>query len=111
MLHCVKSQVDVKRLAIHCHDTYGQALPNILTALQMGVGVVDSSVAGLGGCPYANGATGNVATEDVLYMLEGLEVDTGVDLPKIVEAGQYIMESLGRSTRSRAAQALLQSKE
>jgi len=96
------------RLAMHCHDTYGQALANIFAGLQMGLSVVDSSTAGLGGCPYAKGASGNVATEDVLYMLEGLGVDTGgVNLTKVVEAGAYICEQLGnRPTQSKVAKAI-----
>ena len=98
--------INVDQLAIHCHDTYGQALSNILTALYMGVSVVDSSVAGLGGCPYANGATGNVATEDLLYMLNGLDITTGVDMDKLVEAGKFISEQLQRETSSNAARAL-----
>lgn len=98
--------IPVEQLAIHCHDTYGQALANILTALYMGVSVVDSSVAGLGGCPYANGATGNVSTEDLLYMLNGLEICTGVDMDKLIDAGNFISDALGRSSSSNAGRAL-----
>jgi isopropylmalate/homocitrate/citramalate synthase len=98
--------VPVERLAVHCHDTYGQALANIYAALEEGVAVVDSSVAGLGGCPYAKGATGNVASEDVLYMLNGLGLRTGVDLDKLAAAGRYISDMLGRAPASKAAQAL-----
>lgn len=90
-------------LAVHCHDTYGQALPNILTAIQMGVSVVDASVAGLGGCPYAQGASGNVATEDVVYMLNGLQIETGVDLDKLIEVGNYICKVLNRQNMSKVS--------
>ncbi|XP_058879950.1 3-hydroxy-3-methylglutaryl-CoA lyase, cytoplasmic [Acipenser ruthenus] len=105
MLECVLKEVPREALAVHCHDTYGQALANILTALQMGISVVDSSVAGLGGCPYAEGASGNVATEDVVYMLTGLGINTGVDLCKVMEAGNFICEALKRKTNSKVAQA------
>ncbi len=91
----------------HFHDTYGQALANILACLNMGIATFDASVAGLGGCPYAKGATGNVATEDVLFMLRGMEIDTGVDLDQLVDAGAYISDVLGRPPVSRAAKALL----
>jgi len=91
----------------HFHDTYGQALANTLAALQMGVWNFQSSVAGLGGCPYAKGATGNVATEDVVYMLHGMGIDTGIDLDRLVDAGQYISDFLQRKPNSRAATALL----
>ncbi|XP_067092734.1 3-hydroxy-3-methylglutaryl-CoA lyase, cytoplasmic [Osmerus mordax] len=105
MLTSVLQEVPSSALAVHCHDTYGQALANILTALQMGVCVVDSSVAGLGGCPYALGASGNVPTEDVLYMLQGMGIETGVDLSKVIEAGDFICQALGRTTHSKVAQA------
>jgi hydroxymethylglutaryl-CoA lyase len=91
----------------HFHDTYAQALPNTLACLEMGVWQFDSSVAGLGGCPYAKGATGNVATEDVVFMLNGLGIATGIDLEKLVDAGQYISEQLGRKPNSRVATAIL----
>jgi hydroxymethylglutaryl-CoA lyase len=91
----------------HFHDTYGQAMGNTLAALEMGVWRYDTSVAGLGGCPYAKGATGNVATEDVVYMLHGLGIDTGIDLDKLVDAGHYISEFLQRKSNSRAAIAIL----
>ena len=94
------------QLAVHCHDTYGQALANILVALQAGVATVDASVAGLGGCPYAAGASGNVATEDVVYMLNGLGIDTGVDLDKLIAAGNRISAALERPNGSRTAMAL-----
>ncbi|TWW72318.1 hydroxymethylglutaryl-CoA lyase, mitochondrial [Takifugu rubripes] len=105
MLKVVSREVPVSALAVHCHDTYGQALANILVALQMGVSVVDSSVAGLGGCPYAQGASGNVATEDVVYMLHGLGIQTGVDLSKVMDAGAFICRSLNRKSNSKVAQA------
>ncbi|XP_049595725.1 hydroxymethylglutaryl-CoA lyase, mitochondrial [Syngnathus scovelli] len=105
MLAAVSRDVPVKALAVHCHDTYGQALANILVALQMGVSVVDSSVSGLGGCPYAQGASGNVATEDVVYMLHGLGIQTGVDLAKLMDAGAFICRSLNKKTSSKVAQA------
>jgi hydroxymethylglutaryl-CoA lyase len=96
-------------LAVHFHDTYGQALANVFAALQLGIATVDSSVAGLGGCPYAPGATGNVATEDVLYMLNGLRIRTGVDLSALVETGRFISDHLGRPPVSRANRALFRS--
>lgn len=105
MLSAVLHEVPVTALAVHCHDTYGQALANTLTALQMGVSVVDSSVAGLGGCPYAQGASGNLATEDLVYMLAGLGIHTGVNLQKLLEAGTFICQALNRRTNSKVAQA------
>ncbi|MBV1883895.1 MAG: hydroxymethylglutaryl-CoA lyase [Pseudomonadales bacterium] len=97
--------VPINQLAAHFHDTYGQALANLLAVLQLGVSVIDSSVAGLGGCPYAKGASGNVATEDVLYMLKGLNIETGIDLPKVIAAGNFITEHLGRANTSKIALA------
>ena len=91
----------------HFHDTYGQALANTLAALELGVWQYDTSVAGLGGCPYAKGATGNVATEDVVYMLHGMGIETGINLDKLIDAGVYISDFLGRKTQSRAATAIL----
>ena len=91
----------------HFHDTYGQALGNTLAALQLGVWQFDASIAGLGGCPYAKGATGNVATEDVVYMLRGMDIDTGIDLDKLVDAGLFISDFLGRKPSSRVATAVL----
>uniref|UniRef100_UPI0037E91462 3-hydroxy-3-methylglutaryl-CoA lyase, cytoplasmic n=1 Tax=Semicossyphus pulcher TaxID=241346 RepID=UPI0037E91462 len=105
MLQSVMKEVPTSALAVHCHDTYGQALANILIALQMGVCVVDSAVAGLGGCPYARGSSGNVSTEDVLYMLHGMGIETGVNLPKVVEAGDFICNHLRRKTNSKVSQA------
>ncbi|XP_055818134.1 hydroxymethylglutaryl-CoA lyase, mitochondrial-like isoform X3 [Solanum dulcamara] len=106
MLDAVTQVVPVERLAVHFHDTYGQALSNILVSLQMGISIVDSSVSGLGGCPYAKGASGNVATEDVIYMLNGLGVKTNVDLRKLLLAGDFICKHLGRPSGSKAAIAL-----
>jgi len=106
MIEAVKSKVAVDKLAIHCHDTYGQAIANIVAALEAGISVIDSSVAGLGGCPYAKGASGNVATEDVLYLLEGLGIETGVNLQSIVDTGNFISKRLNRANQSKAANAL-----
>ncbi|MBK1852048.1 hydroxymethylglutaryl-CoA lyase [Marinobacter sp. 1-4A] len=106
MLEAVAKQVPVERLAAHFHDTYGQALANLYAVLEEGVAVLDASVAGLGGCPYAKGASGNVATEDVLYMLEGLGIGTGVDLNKLVATGDWISSQLNRHNGSKVGQAL-----
>lgn len=106
MLDAVKARVPVEKLAVHFHDTYGQALTNIYTALHNGVSVIDSSVAGLGGCPYAKGASGNVATEDVVYLLNGLKISTGINLEKLIDAGSYISNKLGKSSNSKVAIAL-----
>ncbi|MGH8771528.1 MAG: hydroxymethylglutaryl-CoA lyase [Burkholderiales bacterium] len=106
LIEAVSERVPVQNLAGHFHDTYGQALANIFASLECGVAVFDSSVAGLGGCPYAPGATGNVATEDVLYMLDGMGIETGVDMQKLIAAGQYICDQLARPTNSKAARAL-----
>ncbi|KAA8544637.1 hypothetical protein F0562_022649 [Nyssa sinensis] len=106
MLEAVMAVVPAEKLAVHFHDTYGQSLPNILVSLQMGISTVDSSVAGLGGCPYAKGASGNVPTEDVVYMLNGLGVNTNVDLGKLLLAGEFISKHLGRTTGSKTAIAL-----
>ena len=102
----VAQHVPVAKLAGHFHDTYGQALANTLAALECGVATFDSSVAGLGGCPYAKGATGNVASEDLLYMLDGMGIATGVDMQKLIAAGSFICAALGRPTQSRVARAL-----
>lgn len=107
MLNEVLKLVPIDAIAVHCHDTYGQALVNILTALQMGVSVVDASVAGLGGCPYAEGASGNVATEDVVYMLNNMNIQTGVDLMKLLDAGEFICKHLHRHPNSKVARALM----
>ncbi|MGY8956511.1 MAG: hydroxymethylglutaryl-CoA lyase [Alphaproteobacteria bacterium] len=106
MVDAVADHVPVDRLALHFHDTYGQALANILSCMEAGVATVDTAVAGLGGCPYAPGASGNVATEDVVYMLQGMGIDTGVDLPALVEAGEFISAALGRAPTSKSAQAI-----
>ena len=105
-IEAVAKHIPVERLAGHFHDTYGQAVANVDAALECGVAAFDSSVAGLGGCPYAKGATGNVATEDVLYMLNGLGIETGIDMEKLIAAGQFICGVLGRPTHSRVAKAL-----
>lgn len=105
VLERVAQDVAIDRLAVHFHDTYGQALANILACLEAGISVIDSAVAGLGGCPYAKGATGNVATEDVVYMLDGMGVETGVDLARLCAAGNTISAELGRPTASRVAKA------
>ena len=102
----VAKYVPIEKLAGHFHDTYGQALANTLAALECGIATFDSSIAGLGGCPYAKGATGNVASEDVLYMLDGLGIETGVDMVKLMAAGDFICAALGRPTLSRVARAL-----
>lgn len=106
MVDAVARKVPVEKLAAHFHDTWGQALVNLYAVLNLGVSVIDSSVAGLGGCPYAPGAAGNVATEDVIYMLHGIGIETGVDLTKVAAAGQEICQVLGRKPVSRTAQAL-----
>ena len=106
MIDAVAKAVPIARLAVHFHDTYGQALANILASLEQGIAVVDSSVAGLGGCPYAKGASGNVASEDVLYMLSGLGIATGVDLGKLAAAGRFISQALGREPVSKVSRAL-----
>jgi hydroxymethylglutaryl-CoA lyase len=106
LLEALLRRFDSAQLAVHCHDTYGQALANILVALQHGIAAVDASVAGLGGCPYARGATGNVATEDVVYMLRGMGIETGIDLSRLIDAGARISERLGRANASRTARAL-----
>lgn len=110
MLDAVMGKVPAEKLAVHLHDTYGQALANIHVALQKGVAVIDSSVAGLGGCPYAKGATGNVATEDVVYMLNGMGIEHGIDIDALVAAGDYICSVLQRANGSKVATALLKRK-
>ncbi|EGR1697718.1 hydroxymethylglutaryl-CoA lyase [Vibrio parahaemolyticus] len=106
MLESVLASIPNQRLAIHFHDTWGQALANIYQALSMGITTVDSSVAGLGGCPYAHGASGNVATEDVLYLCQGLGIETGVDLELLTKAGWMISDELQRQPTSKVSQAL-----
>lgn len=107
LLEEVLKVIPLEAVAVHCHDTYGQALANILTALELGVAVVDSSITGLGGCPFAAGATGNVATEDVVYMLQGMGIKTGINMEKLLEAGNFICKALSRDTASKAGRALL----
>jgi hydroxymethylglutaryl-CoA lyase len=106
MIETVSKKIPTEKLAGHFHDTYGQALANILAVMELGVATFDSSAAGLGGCPYAKGATGNVATEDVLYMLNGLGIETGIDMNRLLDAAQFICSHLGRATVSRAGRAL-----
>ncbi|HJM61975.1 MAG TPA: hydroxymethylglutaryl-CoA lyase [Alphaproteobacteria bacterium] len=106
LIETVAAQVPVGRLAAHFHDTYGQALANLATALDCGVAVIDSSLGGLGGCPYAKGAKGNVATEDVLYMLTGMGIETGIDLEAVTRTSWWLFGTLGRRPNGRVAQAL-----
>ncbi|HWE06006.1 MAG TPA: hydroxymethylglutaryl-CoA lyase [Rhizomicrobium sp.] len=106
LIERVGAQIPVERLALHFHDTYGQALANILACIELGVSAIDSAVAGLGGCPYAEGASGNVATEDVVYMLRGMDVETGVDLDALAAAGRTISRLLDREPASKVARAL-----
>ena len=106
-IEATQKHFDIDHICGHFHDTYGQALANTLAALQMGVWNFQSSVAGLGGCPYAKGATGNVATEDVVYMLQGMGITTGIDLDKLVDAGAFISDFLGRQPNSNVAKAIL----
>jgi hydroxymethylglutaryl-CoA lyase len=105
MLHAVAQEVPIAALAVHFHDTYGQALANILACLDEGVRVVDSAVSGTGGCPYAKGATGNVASEDVVYMLHGMGLHTGVDLDRLIATGAWLSAQLGKQTASRVTRA------
>ncbi|SVA96728.1 uncharacterized protein METZ01_LOCUS149582 [marine metagenome] len=105
MVQKVSEKVPVSKLALHFHDTRGQALANIYACLELGVTVIDASVAGLGGCPYAKGATGNVATEDVVFMLHGMDIETGIDLNKLIETGRFISDVLGRVPQSRVSVA------
>jgi hydroxymethylglutaryl-CoA lyase len=111
MIETVAKKIPVGKLAGHFHDTYGQALANILAVMELGVATFDSSVAGLGGCPYAKGATGNVASEDVLYMLGGLGIETGVDMGRLLDAAEFICAQLKRPTVSRAGRALAAKRE
>ncbi|CAG8497815.1 7300_t:CDS:2 [Diversispora eburnea] len=106
MIEDVKEVVPVERIALHCHDTYGQALANIYCSLEYGVRVFDGSIAGLGGCPFAKGATGNVATEDIVYMLHGMGYETGIQLSELIKIGNYISQQLNRSNGSKAALAI-----
>jgi len=106
MLEAVLNKIPEDKLAVHFHDTYGQALANILIALQQGISVVDSAVSGLGGCPYAKGASGNVATEDLVYMLDGMHIETGINLKQLTQAGLKMMQALGRQSNSKVARAI-----
>lgn len=106
MVARVANEVPVSKLAAHFHDTYGQALANLYAVLHEGISVIDTSVAGLGGCPYAKGASGNVATEDVVYMLNGLDIRTGIDLEKLVATGHWITQQLGRTTGAKVGLAM-----
>jgi len=105
LIKALKEKVPIEKIAVHFHDTYGQALVNILTALQLGVNVVDSSAGGLGGCPYAKGASGNVATEEVVYMCTGLGIETGIDMRKLIRAGSWISERIQRQNASKVGLA------
>jgi hydroxymethylglutaryl-CoA lyase len=106
MLNAVLNKIPLSATAVHFHDTYGQALSNILVALQMGVTNIDAAVAGLGGCPYAKGASGNVATDDVVYMLNGMGIETGIDLNKLTAAGNNIVNVLNKTNQSKVAKAI-----
>lgn len=106
LLKTLAQSIPISQLAIHFHDTFGQALANIYACLELGIGVIDSSIAGLGGCPYAKGASGNVATEDVLYLLQGEGIETGVDLEAIIKISQFVAKFTGHAPRSKVAQAL-----
>ena len=110
MLQAVSARVPKAKLAVHFHDTYGQALTNIYAALQFGITVVDSAIAGLGGCPYAKGASGNVATEDVVYLLDGLGIKTNIDFDKLLQAGWFISNKLGKAPVSKVSNAFLSKK-
>ena len=107
LIETLSHDISIDKLAVHFHDTYGQALANIFASLESGVSNIDSSVSGLGGCPYAKGASGNVATEDLVYMLNGMGIDCGVDLNKLIKAGDYISQFLGRTNGSKVALAML----
>lgn len=111
MIETVARDVPIRQLAAHFHDTYGQALANLLAALELGISVIDASVAGLGGCPYAKGATGNVATEDVVFMLNGMGIETGIDLDKLAAAGWCVLHHIGRAPSARVSRALWQKQQ
>jgi hydroxymethylglutaryl-CoA lyase len=110
VIEAAAKKFPIERLAGHYHDTYGQALANVLASLQAGLSIFHSSVAGLGGCPFAKGATGNVATEDVLYLMQGMGIETGVDLDQVAATGDYISKTIGRPNASRAGAALIAKK-
>lgn len=107
LIQAIQSYLSISKIAMHFHDTYGQAIANVYAALECGIHRFDSSVAGLGGCPYARGASGNVATEDLLYLMHGLGIETGIDIYKVVAAGHQICKILGRKNQSKVANALL----
>ena len=107
MIEQVNQSIPLSQLAVHFHDTYGQALTNIYATMEMGVHIIDSAIAGLGGCPYARGASGNVATEDVLYMLNGMGIETGINIEKVLEASRFVSQVLGHPARSKVALAKL----
>lgn len=107
MVKAVATEIPIQELAVHFHDTYGQALANIVSCLELGIRTIDSSAGGLGGCPYAKGATGNVATEEVVYMLQGMGIETGVSLDKLIDASEFIYKALQQKNRSKVAQAIL----
>ncbi len=111
LIELLVPRIPIEEIAVHFHDTYGQALANVYACMQLGVSVVDSSIAGLGGCPYAKGAAGNLATEDLLYMLDGLGIETGVSMERILEATDFISGVLGRPPASKTGQALLKKRE
>lgn len=106
LIDVISSKIPIEKIAVHFHDTYAQALTNIYVSLEKGVSTIDSAVAGLGGCPYAPGAGGNVATEDVVYLLNGMKIECGVDLKRLTRAGRLICDYLGRPSRSKVAIAL-----
>ena len=106
MLDAVLKEVPIDKVAVHCHNTYGQALVNIYASLEYGINKIDSAVAGLGGCPYAQGASGNIATEDVLYMLHGMNIETGIDLDEVIKIGNWICDELERDNQSKVGLAL-----
>ncbi len=107
LIHALTQNLEVERIAMHFHDTYGQAIGNIYASLTAGIHRFDSAIAGLGGCPYARGASGNVATEDILYLMHGLGIETGIDIYKIVQIGDMVCKQLGRQNQSKVANALL----
>ena len=111
LLEKLQETIPVEKLAVHCHDTYGQAIANIMQAVSMGVRSVDSSIAGLGGCPYAAGASGNVSTEDLVYFLHGMGYETGVDLNKLAATGEWISRVIGRQNMSKVGNAMQGTKQ
>ena len=106
MIEAVAKHIPIENIAVHFHDTYGQALANILAVMEQGVAVIDTAVSGLGGCPYASGASGNVASEDVIYMLNGLDIETGINLEQLVETGIFIAKSMGQPSNAKVTRAL-----